>query len=86
MDQKMTPLEKIEAMGNVLEKLADLPGGGRAKCGLIWVMGDLLEKLNQDILIMQEQISGNGSQGEEPEIRLEVMDNGCEEDDDKENG
>ena len=86
MDQKMTPLEKIEAIGNVLEKLADLPGGGRAKCGLIWVMGDLLEKLNQDILIMQEQISDNGSSGEEPEIRLEVIDNDNEEDDDKENG
>lgn len=84
MDPKMTPMEKIEAMSNVLEKIGDLPGGGRAKCGLVWVMGDLLEKLGNDILVMQERLSGMNGQDKEQEAGLEVIDD--EEDVDKENG
>ena len=58
MDQrvKMTPKEKLESLGNVLDKLGDLPGGGRSKCGLIWVANDIINGLNQDILIYEEHI------------------------------
>lgn len=66
--QEIFPMAKIESMGNVLEKIADLPGGGRAKCGLIWVMGDLLEQLSNDILIMQEQLNNYYTSNQTPEV------------------
>lgn len=53
---KMTAQEKLEAMGNVLDKLSDT-NGGRAKCGLIWVMNDLLNQLDADIQEMEAKLS-----------------------------
>lgn len=51
---QMSPQERLEAMGNVLDKLADLPGG-RVKCGLIWVMNELIGGLKEDIETLQKK-------------------------------
>lgn len=76
MDQKMTPMERLEALANVLDKLADLPGGGRTKCGLIWVANDVLNGLQKDILILEEKVKAAGqteSAFTEPDVKLEVV-------------
>lgn len=75
MDQKrqMTALERIESMGNVLDKLADMPEGGRIKCGYIWIMNDLLNGLQSDILEMQKKIPASDTEKEEPEIHFQIV-------------
>lgn len=52
--QNLKPLDKIDSMCNVLDKLADAQG--RTKCGYIWVLTDLVEQLRSDILIMEDKI------------------------------
>ena len=75
MDQnQMTALEKIEAFGNVLDRLGDLPGG-RAKCGLIWVANDLLEGLRGDILIMEDKLGIYEKKEPATEAKPEVVKN-----------
>lgn len=78
MDQKqqeMTAMDRLEAILNVLDKMADLPGGGRTKCGYIWVMNDLINGLANDILIMEDKIKTYEGKKEEPapEVKLEVV-------------
>ena len=74
MDQKMTPMDRLEALANVLDKLADLPGGGRTKCGLIWVANDVLNGLQKDILILEEKAkSTEQTASDSPDVKLEVV-------------
>ena len=48
MDPKnLTPIEKIVACQNILDKLADAQG--RAKCGYIYIINELLEELKKQI-------------------------------------
>lgn len=56
-NQTMTVDDRLEGLANVLDKLGDIPGGGRGKCGLVWVANDLLNGLSQDIAMMQEEIA-----------------------------
>lgn len=65
--EDMTALEKISALENTLDRIAD--STGRAKAGYIWVMTEILNKLKNDILIMEEQIKDK----EEPEISIEPL-------------
>ena len=72
MDQKkMTALEKIDAIGGLLDKLTD--AHGRAKCGYIWSVVTLVEDLRSDVLIMEEQLKDiqNG-------IEIEIQEDGNE--------
>lgn len=66
--KNLPPLEKLDAMNNVLDRLVDAQG--RAKCGYIWALVNLVEELRSDILIMEEQVKDiqNG-------IGIEVMPN-----------
>lgn len=78
MDQnQMTALDRIEALGNVLDKLGDLPGGGRGKCGLVWVANDVLNDLRNDILVLEETVKTLKGEKEAPapEVKLEVVKN-----------
>ncbi len=68
MDQ-MTPMEKLDALGNILDKIGDLPFGGRSKCGLIWVANDVVNGLSEDfknyelqIQALKEKIDAQNSQ------------------------
>lgn len=51
---KMESLEKIDVAQNLLDKLTDAQG--RAKCGYIYIISELLDALRNDVLIMKEQI------------------------------
>ena len=62
--EDMTALEKISALENTLDHIAD--STGRAKAGYVWVMTEILSKLKNDILIMEEQLKDK----EEPEISI----------------
>ena len=62
--EDMTALEKISALENALDRIAD--STGRAKAGYVWVMTEILGKLKNDILIMEEQLKDK----EEPEISI----------------
>ena len=77
MDQgtKMTAQDRINSMYAVLDKLGDLPEGGRIKCGYVWVMNDLLTGLQNDIKIMQEKLNAQNQtvQNSEPKIVLEEV-------------
>lgn len=66
-NENMTPLEKISALETSLDRIAD--STGRAKAGYVWVMTEILNKLKNDILIMEEQIKDK----EEPEISIEPL-------------
>ena len=55
MDQKeMTPLEKIDACGTLLDKLTDAQG--RAKCGYIYIINEFLDDIKNHVLILEEQV------------------------------
>lgn len=55
MDQKeMTPLEKIDACGTLLDKLTDAQG--RAKCGYIYIINEFLNDIKNHVLILEEQV------------------------------
>ena len=45
--ENMNPFEIIGAMENVLDKLAE--ASGRAKCGYVWVLTELIENLKAKI-------------------------------------
>ena len=78
MDQQMTAMDRIEAIGNVLDKLGDIPAGGKLKCGYIWIISDLLNGLRNDILIYEDKIKVLGATAKadpekEPEVKLEIV-------------
>lgn len=55
MDQKeMSPLEKIDACGTLLDKLTDAQG--RAKCGYIYIINEFLDDIKNHVLILEEQV------------------------------
>lgn len=65
MDQKeMTPLEKIDACGTLLDKLTDAQG--RAKCGYIYIINEFLNDIKNHVLILEEQIK-------DPEPKVEAI-------------
>ena len=48
MDPKsLTPIEKINACQNMLDKLTDAQG--RTKCGYIYIINEILEELKKQI-------------------------------------
>ena len=55
MNQKeLTPLEKIDACGSLLDKLTDAQG--RAKCGYIYIINEFLNDIKTHVLILEEQV------------------------------
>lgn len=61
MDQKeMTPLEKIDACGVLLDKLSDAQG--RAKCGYIYIMNEFLDDIKNHVLIIEEQLKDKNNE------------------------
>ena len=55
MNQKeLTPLEKIDACGTLLDKLTDAQG--RAKCGYIYIINEFLNDIKNHVLILEEQV------------------------------
>lgn len=75
MDQQMTALDRIEAISNVLDKLGDIPAGGKLKCGYIWIISDLLNGLQNDILVYEDKLKVFGEKAAKPEVKLEVVPN-----------
>lgn len=58
-----TPAEKLSAMENVLDKLAD--AHGRVKCGYIWAMTNLIEELRNDISALEAKLQNTTPAQEE---------------------
>ena len=52
---EMKPLEKIETSMVLLDKLTDAQG--RAKCGFIYIINEMLESLRKDVLVMEAQVN-----------------------------
>ena len=75
MDQenKLTATDRIDSMYNVLDKLANIPEGGRIKCGYVWILNDLLNGLRDDVLVMQERLAAQHVKNEEPSIELGLV-------------
>ena len=68
MDQKeMTPLEKIDACGTLLDKLTDAQG--RAKCGYIYIINEFLNDIKNHVLILEEQVKDR-----EPKVEAIISD------------
>ena len=63
----MTPLQKIEASMNVLDKLPSVHG--RVLCGYVWTLSELLEGLRKDILELQKASKVT----DEPQIEIEEV-------------
>lgn len=55
MDNNMTSLEKMDAIGNLLDKLTDAQG--RAKCGFIYIINEFVNDIRNDYLIMEQQLN-----------------------------
>ena len=63
MDPKtLPPINQIEACQNMLDKLADAQG--RAKCGYIYIINELLEDLKGQITMMEDTTNQNGTKTE----------------------
>jgi hypothetical protein len=50
----MSTLDRIDAIQSLLDKLADAQG--RAKCGYIYIIDDFMNRIREDVLVMQEQL------------------------------
>lgn len=50
----MSTLDRIDAIQALLDKLADAQG--RAKCGYIYIIDDFINRIREDVLVMQEQL------------------------------
>lgn len=65
----MTTLQKLDACASFLDQLVDAKG--RAKCGYIYILSDVLERIRQDVIAMQGLIAAqapNNQNGEEIKI------------------
>lgn len=71
MNEKLSTVNKIENALEALDRLAENPKG-RARCGYIWILSEILEELKNDVLILEEKIKME-EKGEE--------NNGCQESD-----
>lgn len=60
----MTTLQKLDACASFLDQLVDAKG--RAKCGYIYILSDVLERVRQDVIAMQN--AQNNQNGEEIKI------------------
>lgn len=69
MLENLTSLEKIEVAAKTLELLAE--SKGRQKCAHICVLGDLIDLLRKDILVMEEKLKDQKQ--DEPEVKLELV-------------
>lgn len=63
MPENMTTLQKIDLVCNLLDKLADAQG--RAKCGYIYVIDDVINKIREDVLVMEGQLKDKANSEEE---------------------
>ena len=70
MPENMTPFERISAAHNLLDTLTEATG--RQKCGIICVLDDILNQINNDILIMEAKLKDKEGEAQ-PEIKLEVV-------------
>ena len=53
--KNMTTEDRVQACLNVLDKLPDM--NGRAKCGYIYILGELLELIQKDVSAMNEELA-----------------------------
>ena len=55
MDPKdLSPVEKISTCQNMLDKLTDAQG--RAKCGYIYIINEILEALKTQVIEMEDNL------------------------------
>ena len=71
MNEDMSTLEMIDTCGAMLDKLTDAQG--RAKCGYITIIDDLLRKIRNNTLVNEAKLK---DLSKPPEISIEpvVMD------------
>ena len=72
---ELSPLERVETGMNILDKLADAQG--RAKCGYVYILSELLENLHNDVLIMEEKLK-DYEKPKEANTEVEANQNGVE--------
>ena len=54
MPEKLTSIQKLDTIGNLLDKLTDAQG--RAKCGYIYIINEFVNELRNELLVMEEKL------------------------------
>lgn len=54
MPEKLTSIQKLDTIGNLLDKLTDAQG--RAKCGYIYIINEFINELRNEVLVMEEKL------------------------------
>lgn len=54
MPEKLTSIQKLDTIGNLLDKLTDAQG--RAKCGYIYIINEFVNELRNEVLVMEEKL------------------------------
>ena len=70
MLDKLTTLERISMLDNLLDQLAEAKG--RERCGIICVMADAIKSIRNDVLILEEKVK---DQEPQPEVKFEIVPN-----------
>ena len=70
MPENMTTLDRIDTIRKCLDNLVEAQG--RAKAGYIYVIDDFLNRVRDDVLIMEEKLKDAKPQ-EKPEISIEPV-------------
>jgi len=65
MPDNMSTVERIDTIGSLLDKLTDAQG--RAKCGYIYIINEFLNKIREDVIILEDKIKN-------PEVQIELDD------------
>ena len=69
MNENMSSLERIDVCYQMLDHIVEAQG--RAKAGYVMIIDDMLQKIQEDILIKEEQLKDlqsnqNGTEDSEP--------------------
>ena len=68
MLEQLSTLEKVVTASKLLDQLTE--SKGREKCAQICVLGDLLDLLRKDVLILEEKVK---DQEPQPEVKFELV-------------
>ena len=74
MLEQLSTLEKVDAASRVLDQLTE--SKGRDKCAQICVLGDLLDLIRKDVLVLEEKAKDQSAN--EPPAKLEIVENESE--------
>ncbi len=59
----MSTLDRLDAVQSMLDKLAD--SHGRVRCGYIYIIDDFVNRIREDVLVMQEKLKDKAEENSE---------------------